>query len=58
MRIAVEVKRGYDAKVVLNNLYKQTKLESSFPCNMTALVDRKPLQMGLKAFLTHFLDFR
>lgn len=34
IRIVVDVKRGTEAQIVLNNLYKRTKLEMSFSCNM------------------------
>lgn len=58
MRIVIEIKRGYDAQVALRNLYKHTRLETSFSCNLVALVDQSPQQLGLKDFLSHFLDFR
>lgn len=34
IRVVVDVKRGTEAQIVLNNLYKRTKLQSSFSCNM------------------------
>jgi DNA gyrase/topoisomerase IV subunit A len=46
------------AQVVLNNLYKHTKLQSRFPVNNVALVNGTPQTLNLKEFLTHFLDFR
>jgi len=34
VRLVVEVKRGYEARVVLNQLFKHTRLQSRFSCNM------------------------
>lgn len=58
MRIVVEVKRGAMPKVVLNNLYKYTTLQSRFSCNMVGIIDGEPKVMGLKDFLETFLEFR
>ncbi len=58
MRVVVELRRGANAEVVVNNLYKQTSLHTTFPCNMVALVDKTPQTLNLKQFLEHFLDFR
>ena len=56
MRIWIELKRGEVAKVVLNNLYKHTPLQSTFGANMVALVDGTPRTLGLKALLRHYVD--
>ena len=58
MRIVIELKRDAYARVVLNNLYKQTPLQSNFGANLLALVDGEPKVLTLKKFLTVFLDFR
>jgi DNA gyrase subunit A len=58
MRVVIELKRDAYPRVVLNNLYKQTPLQSNFGCNMLAIVDGKPELLTLKQFLTVFLDFR
>ena len=58
MRVVVELRRGANPEVVINNLYKQTSLQTTFPCNMVALVDKSPQTLNLKQFLEHFLDFR
>ncbi|OVA15130.1 DNA topoisomerase [Macleaya cordata] len=58
MRIVIELKRGSDPSIVLNNLYRLTALQSSFSCNMVGILDRQPKQMGLKELLQAFLDFR
>ena len=56
MRIWIELKRGENANVVLNNLYKHTPLQSTFGANMVALVDGSPRTLGLKALLRHYVD--
>ncbi|MEM8602240.1 MAG: DNA gyrase subunit A [Cyanobacteria bacterium P01_H01_bin.121] len=58
MRIVIELKRDAYPQVVLNNLYKQTPLQSNFSANMLALVDGEPQLLTLKSFLNVFLDFR
>ena len=57
-RVVVELKRGVTPAVVLNNLYKNTPLRSSFSINMLALVDGTPRVLNLKQVLKHFIDFR
>ena len=58
MRIVIELKRDAYARVVLNNLYKQTPLQNNFGVNMLALVDGEPQLLGLKRLLEVFVDFR
>ncbi|KAM3747790.1 hypothetical protein ACB098_05G061300 [Castanea mollissima] len=58
MRIVIELKRGSDPSIVLNNLYRLTSLQSGFSCNMVGILDGQPKQMGLKELLQAFLDFR
>jgi DNA gyrase subunit A len=67
LRIALDVKAGTDANVVMAYLYKHTQLQDNFPCNFTCLVpvaDEEgnervtPRRLGLKELLRHFLDFR
>jgi DNA gyrase subunit A len=58
MRIVIELKRDAYARVVLNNLYKQTPLQSNFGSNMLALVNNEPQLLTLRGFLSTFLDFR
>jgi DNA gyrase subunit A len=58
MRIVIELKRDAYPRVVLNNLYKQTPLQSNFGANMLALVNGEPQLLTLKNFLSVFLDFR
>ena len=56
MRIVIEVRRDANANVVLNNLYKQTPMQSSFGINMLALVDGQPKVLALKEMLYHYLE--
>ncbi|MBD2484357.1 DNA topoisomerase (ATP-hydrolyzing) subunit A [Planktothrix sp. FACHB-1365] len=58
MRIVIELKRDAYARVVLNNLYKQTPLQTNFGANMLALVNSRPEILNLKRFLEVFLQFR
>lgn len=58
MRIVIELKRDAYPRVVLNNLYKQTPIQTNFGANMLALVDNEPQLLTLKQFLEVFLDFR
>jgi DNA gyrase subunit A len=58
MRIVIELKRDAYPRVVLNNLYKQTPIQSNFGANMLALVNAEPQLLTLKQFLEVFLEFR
>lgn len=56
MRVVIEVRKDANANVVLNNLYKQTAMQSSFGINMLSLVNGQPKVMGLKEMLFHYLE--
>ena len=58
MRIVIEVRRDSVGDVVLNQLYRHTRLQTSFPVNMLAMNGGRPEQMGLKDVITAFCDFR
>ena len=58
MRIAIEIKRGEVADVVLNNLFAQTQMESVFGINTVALLDGKPQILNLKQLLDAFIRHR
>jgi DNA gyrase subunit A len=58
MRIVIELRRDAYARVVLNNLYKQTPVQANFGVNMLALVNSEPQILSLRQFLQVFLDFR
>ncbi|OBG36453.1 DNA gyrase subunit A [Mycobacterium alsense] len=56
LRIVVELKRDAVAKVVLNNLYKHTQLQTSFGANMLAIVDGVPRTLRLDQLIRHYVD--
>ena len=58
MRMVIELKRDASGDVILNQLYRYTSLQSSFGVNMLALNHGRPEQMGLRALLDAFLEFR
>jgi len=58
MRVYIELKRGENADVVLNNLYKQTQMQDTFGMNMVALIDGQPRLLNLKEMLDAFLRHR
>ncbi len=58
IRIAYEVKREAMGTVVLNQLYKYSSLQTSFSINNICLVGGRPMLLGLKAMIKHFVDHR
>ncbi len=58
MRIVVDLKRDANASVVLNNLYKQTQMQTTFGIILLALVDGRPQILQLKDTLHHFIEHR
>jgi len=58
MRVVIELKRGENSDIVVNNLYKQTPMESVFGVNMVALQDGQPKLMNLKDIIEAFLRHR
>jgi len=58
MRVVFELKKDADDKVVLNNLYKFTSLQTSFSTNMLAIVDGRPVLLTLRHALQVFIDHR
>ena len=58
MRVVIELKRDATPDVTLNQLYKQTPLQSTFGVNMLALVNGRPETLPLKDMLRPFLEFR
>ncbi len=57
-RVVVELKRDAIPKVVINNLYKQTALESSFAVNMLAIDHGRPKTLGLKELISCYIEHR
>ncbi|MBW8328254.1 MAG: DNA gyrase subunit A, partial [Thiobacillus sp.] len=58
MRVYIELKRGENADVILNNLYKQTQMQDTFGMNMVALIDGQPRLLNLREMLDAFLRHR
>ncbi len=58
LRVVIEVRKGDSGEVLLNNLYKQTQLQSVFGINCVALVDGQPKAVNLKEMLEAFLQHR
>lgn len=56
VRIIIEIRKDKNANVILNNLYKQTPLQTSFGINTLALVKGQPKILGLKEVLHHYLE--
>ena len=58
IRVVIELKKGFNAEVVLNNLYKNTQLETSFGVNTIALYGNEPKIMNLKDLISYFIEHR
>jgi DNA gyrase subunit A len=58
IRIFLDVKRGEQAQIILNNLYKHTQMETTFGIIMLAIVGGQPHILTLKSMLRHFLNHR
>jgi len=58
VRIVIEIKRDFQADVVLNQLYKYTALQTSFGMNMLAINAGRPMLMNLKDIISTFIEFR
>src|SRR5262244_1116870 len=58
MRIVVELKRGAEAQIVLNQLYKHTQMQESFSMIFLAVVNGQPKEMGLVQAIQYFIDHR
>ncbi len=58
IRIVYELKKGTISNVIINKLYQQTALQSSFSVNNIALVKGRPMLLNLKGLITHFVNHR
>ncbi len=58
MRVVVDLKKGEQSQVILNNLYKHTPLQDSFGINMLAIVNQRPRLLNLLEAIELFIDFR
>ena len=56
VRIVIDLKRDANARLLINQLYKNTPLQDSFSINMLALVGNEPKVLNLKQMLTYYLD--
>ena len=58
MRVVIELKKDSNPEILISNLYKKTTLQSNFGAIFLALVNGKPIQLTLRTYLNHFLEFR
>ena len=58
MRVVIELKRGEEPQIVLNNLYRHTAMQSSFGMNLLAISQNRPRLFSLLGMLREFLQFR
>jgi DNA gyrase subunit A len=58
MRIVLELKRGAEPQIILNQLFKHTQMQESFSMIFLAIVHGQPKEMGLKQAIQHFIDHR
>lgn len=58
MRIVIELKKDANKDVVVNQLYKHTRMQTTFGVNMLALVDNQPKVLNLKQIIQHYIDHR
>ena len=58
VRVVIEIKKEFQADVVLNQLYKYTQLQTSFGMNMLAINNGRPMMMNLKDIIAAFVNFR
>ncbi|HIS48498.1 MAG TPA: DNA topoisomerase 4 subunit A [Candidatus Scybalocola faecigallinarum] len=58
IRIVLDLKKNADTDLLINMLYKKTRLEDSFGVNMLAVANGRPETLGLKGIIEYFLDFQ
>jgi DNA gyrase subunit A len=58
MRIVIELKRGAEEQIILNQLYKHTDMQMGFSMIFLAVVNNQPKEMGLVQAIQHFIDHR
>jgi DNA gyrase subunit A len=58
MRIVIELKRGAEPQIILNQLYKHTQMQESFSMIFLAVVNSQPRELGLIEAIQHFIDHR
>ncbi len=57
-RLVIDLKKGEEEEVILNQLYKHTKLQDSFSIIMIALVNNRPETLNIKQMLVHYIEHR
>src|SRR5579862_7067659 len=58
MRVVIELKRGAEPQIILNQLFKHTQMQESFSMILLAIVHGQPKEMGLIPAIQHFIDHR
>src|SRR5690349_3360817 len=58
MRVVIELKRGAEPQIILNQLFKHTQMQESFSMILLAIVHGQPKEMGLIQAIQHFIDHR
>lgn len=58
IKIVIDVKKDYNANVLLNNLYKHTQLQVTYGINFLMLVDRRPKTLGLIEILGYYVEYQ
>lgn len=58
LRVVIDIRKDADAQLILNYLYKNTDLQVSYNYNVIAIVNKRPMQMGLTQMLDAFIDHR
>ncbi|MEG0823543.1 MAG: DNA topoisomerase IV subunit A [Erysipelotrichaceae bacterium] len=58
LRICIDIKKDMDAQLILNYLLKNTELQVYYNYNVVAIVNKRPVQLGLAAMLDAFIDHR
>ncbi|MBZ9570069.1 DNA gyrase subunit A [Methanobrevibacter sp. TMH8] len=58
IRIVIDVKKGYNVNVLLNNLYKKTQLQSNYSINLLMLVNNRPKRLNLLEIINHYVQYQ
>mgnify|MGYP000548122446 CR=1 FL=1 len=58
LKITIDIRKNSDPDEIMNKLYKLTPLQDSFACNFNVLIDQKPMVLGIKGILDHWILFR
>lgn len=58
VRVVIELEKNADAQMILNVLYKKSKLQQNFSSNFVTIHDGTPIQVGLVEYLNIFLDYK